>query len=131
MSVYSSSISEMFNSSRGQTDRRDFAPHQGAAEEARKYDIRLTTSGISSAQNPQSPWSWSEVKDGEALGDGGDGDGTTEAGQPMKKALDFRSDAKIWCLYLEEAERQAKDRMELWKTGLDSLLIFVSVPSSG
>jgi hypothetical protein len=46
--------------------------------------------------------------------------------QSKEKPLEFRSDAKIWQLYLEDAEREAKDRMELWKTSLDSLLIFVS-----
>jgi hypothetical protein len=39
-------------------------------------------------------------------------------------------DARIWYLYLEDAESEAKDRMELWKTSLDSLLIFVSLASS-
>ena len=39
--------------------------------------------------------------------------------------VEFRPDAKIWALYLEEAEREAKERAELWRTGLDSLLIFV------
>lgn len=41
-------------------------------------------------------------------------------------AIDFREDAKVWYLYLEDAEREAKERAELWRTGLDSLLIFVS-----
>jgi hypothetical protein len=40
--------------------------------------------------------------------------------------LDFRKDAKVWYLYLEDAEREASEKAELWKTGLDSLLIFVS-----
>jgi uncharacterized membrane protein len=35
-------------------------------------------------------------------------------------------DAQIWHLYLEDAERKAKDKVELWRTSLDSLLIFVS-----
>ncbi|KAJ2913676.1 hypothetical protein MD484_g6737, partial [Candolleomyces efflorescens] len=42
-------------------------------------------------------------------------------------ASDFRSNAKIWHLYLEDAEREAKDRVELWKTSLDSLLIFAGL----
>ncbi|KAJ2924182.1 hypothetical protein H1R20_g12913, partial [Candolleomyces eurysporus] len=65
----------------------------------------------------------SRVKDGEVRGDGGDG----RREQTAKKDLEFRSDAKIWYLYLEDAEREAKDRMELWKTSLDSLLIFAGL----
>jgi len=37
----------------------------------------------------------------------------------------IRDTAKIWSLYLHEAESAAKERAELWKTGLDSLLLFV------
>lgn len=36
--------------------------------------------------------------------------------------LDFRPDAKVWHLYLVEAEREAKERAELWRTGLDAVL---------
>ncbi|KAF8993220.1 hypothetical protein BDQ17DRAFT_1253107 [Cyathus striatus] len=39
----------------------------------------------------------------------------------------FRTDAKIWELYLDDAERVAKERVELWKTWLDSLLIFAGL----
>ncbi|KAF8993223.1 armadillo-type protein [Cyathus striatus] len=39
----------------------------------------------------------------------------------------FRPDAKIWDLYLIDAERVAKERAELWKTWLDSLLIFAGL----
>ncbi|KAJ3525339.1 hypothetical protein NMY22_g10616 [Coprinellus aureogranulatus] len=41
--------------------------------------------------------------------------------------LYIRQDAKIWRLYLEDAEREAKERAELWRTGLDSLLIFAGL----
>jgi hypothetical protein len=43
------------------------------------------------------------------------------------KPADYRLDAQVWHLYLEDAEREAKERVELWKTNLDSLLIFVSM----
>ena len=33
--------------------------------------------------------------------------------------------AKAWALYLQEAEGNARDQVEVWKTGLESLLIFV------
>jgi hypothetical protein len=62
---------------------------------------------------------------GEASGDAGDG-GRERRGKKVN--LEFRSEARIWDLYLEDAEREAKERVELWKTGLDSLLIFVSTP---
>ncbi|KAF9002326.1 armadillo-type protein [Cyathus striatus] len=39
----------------------------------------------------------------------------------------FKPDAKIWELYLKDAEEEAKERAELWKTGLDSLLIFAGL----
>jgi hypothetical protein len=35
-------------------------------------------------------------------------------------------DARIWGLYLEEAEAEDKELMEPWNKDLDSLLIFVS-----
>ncbi|TEB18939.1 hypothetical protein FA13DRAFT_511499 [Coprinellus micaceus] len=41
--------------------------------------------------------------------------------------LDFRPDAKVWHLYLVEAEREAKERAELWRTGLDAVLIFAGL----
>ena len=37
----------------------------------------------------------------------------------------FRHNAKAWALYLQEAEGNARDQVEVWKTGLESLLIFV------
>lgn len=47
--------------------------------------------------------------------------------EPSKeKPTPLRSDAKVWDLYLDLAEREAKDRAALWNTALDSLLIFVS-----
>ncbi|KAF8993217.1 hypothetical protein BDQ17DRAFT_1253084 [Cyathus striatus] len=39
----------------------------------------------------------------------------------------FSSDAKIWELYLNGAERVAKERAERWKTWLDSILIFAGL----
>lgn len=38
----------------------------------------------------------------------------------------YRDNARVWQLYLEEAEKQAKERGASWRAGLDSLLIFVS-----
>ncbi|TEB39614.1 hypothetical protein FA13DRAFT_12801 [Coprinellus micaceus] len=43
------------------------------------------------------------------------------------KPTEFREDARIWQLYLEEAEEKAKDKADLWNTGLDSLLIFAGL----
>ncbi|KAF9002362.1 armadillo-type protein [Cyathus striatus] len=47
----------------------------------------------------------------------------------IKKETDkqFKPDAKIWELYLKDAEEEAKERAEIWKTGLDSLLIFAGL----
>ncbi|KAH6877422.1 hypothetical protein BKA70DRAFT_1346389 [Coprinopsis sp. MPI-PUGE-AT-0042] len=39
---------------------------------------------------------------------------------------EFSHNAKSWGDYLQEAEENAKDQAEVWKTGLESLLIFVS-----
>ena len=36
------------------------------------------------------------------------------------------ADAEIWSLYLKEIEAEDKELVELWETGLDSLLVFVS-----
>ncbi|RXW17899.1 hypothetical protein EST38_g7957 [Candolleomyces aberdarensis] len=41
--------------------------------------------------------------------------------------LDFRKDAHVWYLYLEDAEREASEKADQWKTGLDSLLIFAGL----
>lgn len=41
--------------------------------------------------------------------------------------LEFRSKAKIWTLYLEDAEQTAKEKVDTWRTSLDSLLIFASL----
>ncbi|RXW12735.1 hypothetical protein EST38_g13119 [Candolleomyces aberdarensis] len=60
-----------------------------------------------------------------AHGSHGGGNGGGE--QTAKGGLEFRSDARIWHLYLEDAEREAKERVELWKTSLDSLLIFAGL----
>ena len=43
------------------------------------------------------------------------------------KPLEFRRKARIWSLYLEDAEREARERVDIWRTGLDSLLIFVRI----
>ncbi|KAH6910614.1 hypothetical protein BKA70DRAFT_88778 [Coprinopsis sp. MPI-PUGE-AT-0042] len=43
---------------------------------------------------------------------------------------DFQQDAKIWSLYLKEASDLAKAQTELWKTGLDSLLLFAGLFAS-
>ncbi|KAJ2915257.1 hypothetical protein MD484_g5180, partial [Candolleomyces efflorescens] len=41
---------------------------------------------------------------------------------------EFNYDSKIWALYLEDAERAAKERVELMKSGLlDSILIFAGL----
>ncbi|KAH6867261.1 armadillo-type protein [Coprinopsis sp. MPI-PUGE-AT-0042] len=48
-----------------------------------------------------------------------------EEGQPDDP--DFRHDAKIWSLYMREASDQAAAQAELWKTGLDSLLLFAGL----
>lgn len=39
---------------------------------------------------------------------------------------EFRRNAKSWAIYLEEAGEHAKEQAEVWKTGLESLLLFVS-----
>lgn len=49
-----------------------------------------------------------------------------DVGQRPDKPIEFRSEARVWSLYLEDAEEEAKERAEIWRTGLDSLLIFVS-----
>ncbi|KAG2002248.1 hypothetical protein CC2G_004451 [Coprinopsis cinerea AmutBmut pab1-1] len=40
---------------------------------------------------------------------------------------EFRRDARIWGLYLKEAGEEAKEQVELWKTGLESLLLFAGL----
>ncbi|KAJ2932694.1 hypothetical protein H1R20_g4385, partial [Candolleomyces eurysporus] len=50
-----------------------------------------------------------------------------EERKKTNKTLEFRPEAKIWDLYMDDAEREAKDRVDLWKTGLDSLLIFAGL----
>ncbi|KAF8981826.1 hypothetical protein BDQ17DRAFT_1438201 [Cyathus striatus] len=39
----------------------------------------------------------------------------------------FKPDAKIWELYLTDAEEEARETAEVWKNGLDSLLIFAGL----
>ncbi|KAF5338704.1 hypothetical protein D9611_013363 [Ephemerocybe angulata] len=48
-------------------------------------------------------------------------------GRETDELIEFRQDAKIWLLYLEDAEEEAKERAEIWRTGLDSLLIFAGL----
>jgi hypothetical protein len=36
-------------------------------------------------------------------------------------------DSKVWALYLEEARAEDKELVQLWNTGVDSLLLFVRV----
>jgi hypothetical protein len=43
---------------------------------------------------------------------------------------EFRRNAKSWAIYLEEAGEHAKEQAEVWKTGLESLLLFVSPVAS-
>ncbi|KAJ2923558.1 hypothetical protein H1R20_g13540, partial [Candolleomyces eurysporus] len=62
-----------------------------------------------------------------AHGGHGHGGGNGGGEQKTKGGLEFRSDARIWHLYLEDAEREAKENVELWKTSLDSLLIFAGL----
>ncbi|KAJ2933121.1 hypothetical protein H1R20_g3955, partial [Candolleomyces eurysporus] len=90
------------------------------AEKAQNCDTSLKTSKISPGPDTGSPTS--AVKD-EAQGDGGGGSGE----QTAKEDLKFRADARIWYLYLEDAERVAKEKAEFWKTGLDSLLTFAGL----
>ncbi|KAH6877419.1 hypothetical protein BKA70DRAFT_1207722, partial [Coprinopsis sp. MPI-PUGE-AT-0042] len=40
---------------------------------------------------------------------------------------EFSRNAKTWAMYLQEAEENAKDQAEVWKTGLESLLIFAGL----
>ncbi|KAJ2933716.1 hypothetical protein H1R20_g3387, partial [Candolleomyces eurysporus] len=50
--------------------------------------------------------------------------------EPESKSsdLDFRPGSNIWSLYLEDAERAAKERVELMKSGLlDSVLLFAGL----
>ncbi|KAJ3508589.1 hypothetical protein NMY22_g16561 [Coprinellus aureogranulatus] len=49
------------------------------------------------------------------------------AGVASEDVIEFRQDSRIWDLYLEGAEREAKERAEIWRTGLDSLLIFAGL----
>ena len=110
-----------------------YAMDDSEAEKAQLRDSSLTASGIlPTLKSPKvevnNPLVDVQVKGGgEAPGDGGDG-GRERPGRGKKVNLEFRSEARIWDLYLDDAEREAKERVELWKTGLDSLLIFVSVP---
>ncbi|RXW12140.1 hypothetical protein EST38_g13714 [Candolleomyces aberdarensis] len=53
-----------------------------------------------------------------------------EQGPPVSNTseeLAFRKDAHVWYLYLEDAEREANEKAEQWKSGLDSLLIFAGL----
>jgi len=41
-----------------------------------------------------------------------------------------RKDAKVWSLYMTETKAEDKALVQSWKTGLDSLLVFVRIPIS-
>ncbi|KAH6903201.1 hypothetical protein BKA70DRAFT_603281 [Coprinopsis sp. MPI-PUGE-AT-0042] len=43
---------------------------------------------------------------------------------------EFRRNAKSWSIYLEEAGEHAKEQAEVWKTGLESLLLFAGLFAS-
>lgn len=43
------------------------------------------------------------------------------------KPTEFREEAMVWKLYLEEAEQKADAKAKSWNTDLDSLLIFVGI----
>ncbi|KAH6891797.1 hypothetical protein BKA70DRAFT_1162539 [Coprinopsis sp. MPI-PUGE-AT-0042] len=43
---------------------------------------------------------------------------------------EFRRNAKSWAIYLEEAGEHAKEQAEVWKTGLESLLLFAGLFAS-
>jgi hypothetical protein len=47
-----------------------------------------------------------------------------------KLNLEFRRKARVWALYLEDAEREAREIVDVWRTGLDSLLIFVGISAT-
>jgi len=55
---------------------------------------------------------------------------TPEQSKPREDpcAKHSRTDAKIWSLYMTETEAEDKELVQSWKTGLDSLLVFVRVP---
>ncbi|KAH6903216.1 hypothetical protein BKA70DRAFT_1031124, partial [Coprinopsis sp. MPI-PUGE-AT-0042] len=40
---------------------------------------------------------------------------------------EFNENSKAWAMYLQEAEENAKEQAEVWKTGLESLLIFAGL----
>ncbi|KAH6899572.1 hypothetical protein BKA70DRAFT_736057 [Coprinopsis sp. MPI-PUGE-AT-0042] len=63
---------------------------------------------------------------GVEVGNGGDGGDGSEH-QPDNYNPDFHPSAKIWSLYLKEASDLAKAQTELWKTGLESLLLFAGL----
>jgi hypothetical protein len=42
-------------------------------------------------------------------------------------AAHYGPDALIWSLYLKETEAEDRELVQLWQTGLDSLLVFVSL----
>ncbi|KAJ2923541.1 hypothetical protein H1R20_g13555, partial [Candolleomyces eurysporus] len=86
-------------------------------EKGQNDDTSLKTNRTPSDPNPGVPTS---AGNDEGQGDRGSGSGE-------QTVLEFRADARIWYLYLEDAERVAKEKAELWKTGLDSLLIFAGL----
>ncbi|KAG2005511.1 hypothetical protein CC2G_001912 [Coprinopsis cinerea AmutBmut pab1-1] len=52
----------------------------------------------------------------------GDHDRSTKADDTV-----YQTDGKVWSLYLTEATDQAKEQVELWKTEMESLLLFAGL----
>ncbi|KAH6891809.1 hypothetical protein BKA70DRAFT_848241 [Coprinopsis sp. MPI-PUGE-AT-0042] len=50
--------------------------------------------------------------------------------QKNRSNEEFNHNAKAWAMYLQEAEENAKEQAEVWKTGLESLLIFAGLFAS-
>ncbi|KAF9456962.1 armadillo-type protein [Collybia nuda] len=64
------------------------------------------------------------------LGPGGEANSqstTTQTKSADEKSHDSRSNAKIWSLYLEEAEKEAKELVEVLNNSLESLLLFAGL----
>lgn len=53
------------------------------------------------------------------------GEEDAKVASPSSHAKYAAPDARIWGMYLEEAEAEDKELMEPWNKDLDSLLVFV------
>lgn len=84
------------------------------AEKAHSHDGPPVAAKNARATNPES------------RDEAGGGSASVKSKRVETESRKPRSNAKIWSLYLMEAEKEAKERAELWKTGLESLLVFVS-----